>query len=279
MASSRKRHGRHHSKKPVFHWRTLRLAGIICFLCLAIVAITAAVMQTSAITFGRSNNANSSCGGLTHAVAIDQNSSAIWVTVRTDSTSDVMAAIKCTPMFQSASSGNDLVARGMQHGHLATPVLVKAYRNDVGLADVWVLPVVDQNNFPLVMMTFVYDESARQLRGGELAAVTGNMFYVNHTFPFISPNAAAAATFSQHHVAMASAHAPELIYFPPDTDGFQAGKYHWQGGGTSYLDPIWRVPGADGRWHYVDHDGQAHLSSELPLEPDYLAVPSSVAVQ
>lgn len=281
MASSRKRRARSRSGGTVFRWRTLRLAGILCFLVVAVVAVTAALMQTSAITFGQKSGSTSDCAQLSSTVTdpSDPSSTQVWVKVKSPTTADVMTAVRCTPMFQNASVGNDLIARAMHTGHLAAPVLVKAYRHDVGLADIWIVPVVNQNNLPLAMLAFDYDESAQELRAGEFAAVTGNMFYVTHAFPAISSNVAVAAVSTQQHAAMAISHSAELVYFPADTDGLTTGKQQWQGGGTSFLDPIWRIPGADGQWHYVDHNGRTHLSAELPVASGYLAAPASISVQ
>lgn len=281
MASSRKKRARSRSGGAAFSWRTLRLVGIICFLTLAVVAVTAALMQTSAITFGQKSGSASDCAQLSSTVTDpnDPSSTQVWVKVKSPTAADIMTAVRCTPMFQNASVGNDLIARAMHTGRLAAPVLVKAYRHDVGLADIWIVPVVDQNNLPLAMLAFDYDESVQQLRAGEFAAVTGNMFYVSHTFPAISPGMAASAVSVQQHVSMAVSHSAELVYFPADNEGLISGKQKWQGGGTSFLDPIWRVPGVDGHWHYVDHDGHAHLSTELPIQSGYLPVPASITVQ
>lgn len=285
MAGSRNRRARRGSHSAAFSWRTLRLAGIICFFSLAVVAMVAALMQYSALTLGRNTStgnasAAGSCAQLSSVVTDpnDPGGTVVWVKVKAPTAADVMAAVKCTPMFQHASVGDDLIARAMRSGRLANPVLIKAYRHDVGLADIWLVPVVDQNNIPLAMLAFDYDESARELRAGEFAAVTGNMFYVTHSFPAISPDVASSAVSRQHHVAISS-RAAELIYFPADEQSLVTGKQKWQGGGTSFLDPIWRVADASGNWHYVDHSGNAHLSSELPLASGYLAMPTSTAVQ
>jgi hypothetical protein len=54
---------------------------------------------------------------------------------------------------------------------------------------------------------------------------------------------------TEHHQAEAQGRTPDLIYFPGDQVGLETGKDHWQAGGTSVIDPIWRVPGADSKWH------------------------------
>lgn len=280
MASSHKRHARRGPQRSST-WRTLRLAGIICFLAFAVVAFGAALLQTSSITFGKKSGDSTDCTQLRSIVTDpnDPSGTVVWVKVKSSTAAEVMAAVRCTPMFQNASVGDDLIARAMRTGRLADPALVKAYRHDAGLADIWVVPVVDQNNLPLAMLAFDYDEGARQLRAGEFAAVSGNMFYVTHTFPAISSTVAASAVSTQQHISIARSNGAELIYFPADSDSLVSGQQKWQGGGTSFLDPIWRVAGADSKWHYVDHNGQAHLSTDLPVESNYPAMPASVTVQ
>lgn len=285
MAGSRNRRARNSSSGASWGWRALRFAGIICFFSLSLVAMIAVLIQYSALTLGKntstgSASANSTCAKLSSMTTDpnDPSGTVVWVTVKSSTAADVMAAVKCTPMFQHATVGDDLIARAMRSGHLANPVLIKAYRHDVGLADIWLVPVVDKNNLPLAMLACDYDEHAHELRAGEFAAVTGNMFYVTHTFPALGPSVAASAVSHQHHVALSS-RAADLIYFPADEQSLVTGKQKWQGGGTSFLDPIWRVADANGKWHYVDHSGHAHLASELPLTSGYLAMPTSIAVQ
>jgi hypothetical protein len=105
------------------------------------------------------------------------------------------------------------------------------------------------------------------------------MFYVNRPFPAITANMAVAAVATEHSITMLQGRTPELIYFPGDHAGVLAGTNHWSAGGTAIIDPIWRVPGADGKWHYVDHDGHAHLNAEIPVDPTYQAMPALVAIQ
>ncbi len=185
-----------------------------------------------------------------------------------------MSAAQCTDMFQSALHGNDLIANALQNGTLATPVLVKPYRQDAGMAQFWVVPVVTKNNLPLALLTFFYNPQSRLIHEGEFDAVTGDMFYVSHAFPAISASSAATMVSIEQHVAAAQGQQAELIYFPGDFANARVGPNAWHVGGTAVIDPIWRVPGADGAWHYVDHDGTAHVSTDLPVDPNFQAAPS-----
>lgn len=178
-------------------------------------------------------------------------------------------------MYRSAVETQDLIGDALHQGRLAAPVLVRPYRDDVGLPEVWVIPVVNSTNIPLAMLEFVYDRPNWQIRASEFDAVTGNMFYATRPFPFVGAGAAVSAVAQQHRVALRQGHAPELIYFPSDHMGLIMGKNSWSSGGTAVIDPLWRVPGADGRWHYVDHNGKAHMHGDIPVDPAYPMMPQS----
>jgi hypothetical protein len=259
-------------------WRILRLTAILLFLCLAILAVGFAAVGNAQGAFGQSSQATSTCNP-TLVTTGNQAPPQKWFSINTGSAADVLSAIQCTDMFQSAAQGSDLIAYALQNGTLADPVLVKPYRSDVGLAQFWVVPVVDTNNYPLALLTFIYNPTARLIHEGEFDAVTNDMFYVTRSFPAITADMAVAAVVKEHHVAMLQGQAPELIYFPGDHIGLIAGKNNWSAGGTTVIDPIWRVPGVDGVWHYVDHDGHVHLNTAIPVDPTYQPMPSLTAIQ
>lgn len=265
MARTHKRQRKQHSAG-----RLLRRALALVFVCFAFLALCLAVFQSASVGFAQ-QRVNGSC--VVNNVQGDHTVT-VWSKLRSTQSADVLNAIKCTPMFQNAQSGSDLIGEALRKGSLAAPYLVKPYRRDSGLAQVWVVPVVDQNQIPLALLSFIYDPAQQSLRESEFAAVTGNMFYATHHFPAVTPVLASSSVVTGHHVQMLAGRAPELVYFPGDFEGFKAGKHHWNSGGTTPIDPVWRVPGADGHWHYVDHDGKAHLNNEIPVETDMPAMPA-----
>ena len=196
-----------------------------------------------------------------------------WVPLKSESPSDIIVAAQSTVMYRSAVETQDLIGDALRQGRLGTPVLVRPYRNDVGLPEVWVIPVVNSANIPLAMLEFVYDRPNRQMRASEFDAVTGNMFYATRPFPSVGASTAISTVAQQHHVDLRQGNAPELVYFPSDHMGVIMGTNIWSSGGTAVIDPIWRVPGADGHWHYVDHNGKAHLRGEIPVDPAYPVMP------
>lgn len=257
-------------------WRTLRMTAILSFLCLAICAVGLSIAANAQVALGQSTPTASACQ-LT-LITTNQGQPAKWYSIHTGSAADILSAVKCTDMFQCSIHGTDLIASALQRGTLATPVLVKPYRSDAGLAQFWVVPVVDQNRYPLALLTFFYEPQARLIQEGEFDAVTNDMFYVHHVFPAVTPQRAIAVVQTKQHVAAVQGRMPELVYFPGNFADVKAGGHSWNAGGTTVIDPLWRVPGADGKWHYVDHNGGAHLNTELPVDPTYLPAPSTTAI-
>ena len=278
MSQSARKKMRRKTHSPRSLWRVIRLTAICSFVGLSVLTIGIALAESGQVHFGRHSQTADTC---TPTLVPDGNAGqpAKWFSINSGSTADILSAVKCTDMYQSASQGSDLIAQALQAGTLATPVLVKPYRNNVGLSQFWVVPVLDANNHPLALLAFFYNPQTKLIHEGEFDAVTGDMFYVNRTFPAVTANASVSVVSNQQHMTTAQGRTPELIYFPADRIGLQTGKVHWQAGGASVIDPIWRVPGTDGKWHYVDHDGHAHMNTDLPVDPSYQAMPSTTTTQ
>ncbi len=279
-AMARSTHTRHRRRtQPVrTFWRALRLTAILTCLCLAVLALGFAIAESGQVHLGQHAQTTGTC----HPTLIQTGKQAQpekWYSINSGSAADIVSAAQCTDMYQSALQGTDIIAAALQKGALGTPMPVKPYRSDAGLIEFWVVPVVNANGYPLALLTFSYDPQSRLIHEGEFDAVTGDMFYVNHPFPAVTATMAVAAVSAEQHVAGVRGRTPELIYFPGDLVGLETGKNNWRAGGTTVIDPIWRLPGADGHWHYVDHDGHAHMSTEIPVDPDYAPMPSTTDIQ
>ncbi len=202
-----------HRTRPVLpKWHSLRMTAILSFLCMAVFAVVFAIAANAPVAFGQKPQATDTCAQ--SLVEIDaQPRPEKWFSIKSESAGDILSAVQCTSMFQSASQGDDLIAYALQNGTLAAPVLVKPYRSDVGLAQYWVVPVVDKSNLPLALLTFFYNPKSGLIHESEFSAVTNNMFYVTHSFPAIKADRAIAAVSTEQHVAAVQGRAPELIYF------------------------------------------------------------------
>jgi hypothetical protein len=60
---------------------------------------------------------------------------------------------------------------------------------------------------------------------------------------------------------------PVLVYIPIDASAQETGKIVWVAGGESPVDPVWLIPGGDGRSHIVGTDGSVHFLDDLPGHP------------
>jgi hypothetical protein len=275
MSRPARKHPKRRTRPARPLWRLVRLIAICAFVGLAAVTVGFVIAESGQAHFGRHAQTTSACNAT--LITTGNQQPARWFSINSGSPTDILSAAKCTDLFQSATQGHDLIANALQAGTLANPVLVKPYRSDAGLSQFWVVPVLNANKYPLALLTFFYDAQSRLIHEAEFDAVTGDMFYVTHPFPAVTASMSVASVNTEQHSAMAQGEAPELIYFPGDLAGLEAGRNHWQAGGTAVIDPIWRVPGADGDWHYVDHNGHAHMSSEIPVDPTYQAMPMTTA--
>jgi hypothetical protein len=278
MSQPARKKNRRKTQQAGSFWRAVRMTAIVSFVCLAVIAVVFALVESAQPSLGKRTQTAAGCTP-TLVSTSSQAPPEKWYSINSGSAADIQSAAKCTDMYQSAFQGNDIIAAALHSGTLAAPLLVKPYRSDVGLSQFWVVPVVNASNHPLAFLTLIYDPQTQRIQEGEFDAVTGDMFYASHVFPAVTANGAVAAVSTEQRIAMAAGQTAELIYFPTDIVGIQNGTNHWDGGGATVIDPIWRVPGADGQWHYVDHNGLAHLSTDIPVAPSYQPMPSATTTQ
>ena len=170
-------------------------------------------------------------------------------------------------------------ASALNTGTIGTPALVKPYADGTPSATVWIIPVVGPSGYPTALLEFVYDQSNHRLRAGSFMAVGNNMFYTTHTFPYISAPQATSLVRQSRHVALMAGRSPELVYFfGPDHAALLTGTAQpWTYGGDVDIDPMWRVPGADGRWYYVTpHDLRVRVASDFPISAGNPPMPQFV---
>lgn len=200
-----------------------------------------------------------------------------WVSMRSESPADVLAAAESTTMFQSALTSGDPIGATLRTGKLGQPVLVKPYRDGTVLDTVWVIPVVTSSATPGALLEFVYDRPHRRLRAASFDAVGSGMFYASHPFPFTEATGAAAVVRQARNVSLMTGKPAELVYFPTDHTAVLTGQSPpWTSGGDSVIDPMWHVPGGDGHWYYVTHDMQVLRASEFPVAGTFPAMPDLV---
>jgi hypothetical protein len=179
-------------------------------------------------------------------------------------------------MFVSASTTNDPIGVALRTGTLGQPALVKPYVENTMMDEVWVIPVVAGSGYPSALLEFVYDPAHNRIRAASFDAVGNGMFYASHPFPFVDATQAAAVVQQVRKTSVMVGQTPELIYFPTDHQAVLAGKTTWTGGGETVIDPIWRVPGADGHYSYVAHSQQVYSAGEIPVASSLPVMPDLV---
>ena len=182
-------------------------------------------------------------------------------------------------MFQSARHSNDPIGMALGTGTIGQPVLVTPYASGALMTTAWVIPVVGSMGYPMAMLEFVYDRPNHRLRAGSFMAVGNNMFYASHRFPYIDAAQATAIVWQARHVSLMDGRSPELVYFyGSDHLAVITGKAEaWTEGGDVTIDPMWRVPGADGRWYYVTpHDLKVRTARDFPTMSDVPPIPQFV---
>ncbi len=143
----------------------------------------------------------------------------------------------------------------------------------------WVIPVADSMGYPTAMLEFAYDRPNHRLRAGSFIAVGSNMFYTSHPFPYLSAAQATALVWQARRVSLMADRSPELVYFygSDHLAVITGSEEAWTEGGDLTTDPMWRVPGADGRWYYVTpHDLQVRTAGDFPTMSDVPPIPQFV---
>ncbi|HEY1391600.1 MAG TPA: hypothetical protein VGF38_23900 [Ktedonobacterales bacterium] len=199
-----------------------------------------------------------------------------WAPLPSESPAAVLAAAECTAMFQSARHGGDGISEELGSGTIGQPTLIVPYTSGTLMDTVWVIPVVGPAGYPTAMLEFVYDRQNHRLRAGSFMAVGNYMFYASHRFPYLSATQAMASVWRARHVSLMADRSPELVYFyGSDHLAVITGKAEsWIEGGDLAIDPMWRVPGADGRWYYVTpHDMQVRTAGDFPTMSGFPPIP------
>lgn len=187
-------------------------------------------------------------------------------TFATAFSSTIASTISRTGMFTSMES---------HYGTLQTntPMLVHPYgpvaagASDYFLDDHWVVAVNNAQGQECGIFDFVYDSAHNRIRFSSYSVISprDTEFY-GKPFPFTSATSAETQVHSAARVTLMSGAAPELIFFPEAWTWKTTGApKNWTAGGTSPMDPIWLMPGADGQSYFVGTNMKVYTQQELPL--------------
>lgn len=186
-----------------------------------------------------------------------------WVAVSSESPTDVIAALKTAPDYMAP-----VVAASAQAGSsysFDAPVLVLPATTGGGEMPHLIVRAAI-NGVRYVTYDLAYDRAHHLIRIAGIGIQVSSDPNYNKPFPWLPVTAqqAIAALQQKRGVALAVSTAPELVYFTPP-DPVPGKSFSWTGGGTSPANPMWRLRGSDGHYHFVGADGQAYEYNQLPV--------------
>jgi len=189
-----------------------------------------------------------------------------WVPITGETPRAAADAISRSSMFGALQG---------QVGHLSldTPALVHLLLSrggsDYWTSDHWVVSARNDAGVQIGLFDYVYDRAHQRIRFANYGYISANDPRYGHAFPYSTAASAIQRLQVERKVSPRASSAPLLVYFPPDPRvlgpaGNQA-PIPWSGGGEYPTDPMWMVPGADGRTYFVGKDSHVHNQSELPI--------------
>lgn len=187
-----------------------------------------------------------------------------WIALRSTSAADIIAAARQSSLFrQNTSGGGDHVS---DLSRLGTPALVLAIQPPgatVGqFPDFYVVPILNASGAATDAAELALNSSHTAIQ--VIAIVTYSQPHPHGAIPRV-PQSTALADATAQHAALRAGSSAQLVYFPADATAQETGKVTWNGGGEYPADPIWLVPGANGRDTLVGADGRVYNSDQLPM--------------
>jgi hypothetical protein len=188
-----------------------------------------------------------------------------WISLRSTAPADVLAAARQSSMFQEdQSSGGDHITN---LSRLGTPVLVRALQPAEAIAgqfpDFYVVPILDASGAATDAAELALNQAHTAIQ--VIAIVTYSQPHADGAIARMTAATAVTAVGAQQHTALRPGTTPQLVYFPADANAQETGQVTWTGGGEFPADPMWLVPGTDGRDHLVGVDGRTYTPEQLPM--------------
>jgi hypothetical protein len=188
-----------------------------------------------------------------------------WIALRSQTPADIIAAARQSTLFRVDRSGNGDYVKDLSH--LGTPKLVLALRTTGWTAetmpDFYLIPIHGSTGATIATAELSLNSTHTAIQ--VVAIITYTNPLPHDTIGRMSMSQSVSDVTAQRHVALRSSAQPQLVYFPVNTISQQTGKIIWLNGGESPADPLWMIPGADGKNYVVGLDGHAYSTTELPL--------------
>jgi hypothetical protein len=236
------------------------LAGNLAFVLLAGTVIT--FMIVAATVARRIPTGSAASASSATSAAATANAGSGWIPLVSQAPGAIIAAARKSTLFNVDRSGKGDYLKDLSH--LENPELVRAVAQpgSASMPDYYVIPIDDASGRMVgaaelalsptdtaVQLTAIITYSTPR-RHGQLAQI---------------PETAALSDLSRQRVALRGGAQPELVYIPIDAAALETGEITWNGGGEYPADPVWAIPGADGKDHVVGTDNHVYATSDLPV--------------
>lgn len=261
IVSQKKATTRRHARRTQRRGRIARwLVGNLAYVFLGGAVVLFAVVAVAAaqrIPGGVAQGTDSA------SAAATANAGTGWISLTSQSPRAIVEAARKSSLFHvNRSQGGDYLR---DLSRLETPVYVRALHvtGSVILPDYYIIPIDDA--------------SGRMVGAAELAlnpAHTAVQLTAIITYKTPRPHGQLALTqrsaavtdlVRQVHTSLRPGAQPEMVYIPIDATALQTGAITWNGGGQYPADPVWMLPGADGKDHVVGTDNHVYAASDLPV--------------
>jgi hypothetical protein len=186
-----------------------------------------------------------------------------WISVTDNTPGAAARAIVGSGMFASIKTTHGIHALDLpaRVHTLATPSGYDYYDDDH-----WVVSVRDKANKQVGIFDFVYDSANQRVRFASYGILRPGDTRYGHAFPTTQPTAVLQRLQTERGLSAKAGAQADLVFFPPDQQRFGAqAKQPWGAGGSSPLDAIWQVPGANGVNYYVGSDQHVYELKDLPI--------------
>ncbi len=233
------------------------LLGNLAYVLLAVAVLFFAVVVIAAARHGQTSTPDGNA-----AAEATSDAGNGWIAITSDSSDAIIAAAHKTTLFNvNRSNGGDY----LDISHLENPVLVRALHSadSASMPDYYVIPIDDATGAMVgaAELALNPDHTAIQLT----SIITYSSPRPHGQLSQVEMATAETNLSNQSHIAPRSGAQPQLIYVPIDATALEVGEVTWNGGGLYPADPIWLIPGADGRDHVVGADGHVYDVSSVPL--------------
>lgn len=255
--------GRRQTRRKIKFKRLTRAAvGNLAYVFLGgAVLFLAAVVVLASRQFP-ATTAQSSSASATQAAATSAAQDG-WIRLNAKTPGAIIAAARKSSLFNVNRSGNGDYLKDISH--LETPVFVRATRaaGSAPMPDYYVIPIDDASGKMVGAAELALNPTATAVHVTSIVTFTHP-----HSHGHLAQMSAATAVTdvaSQQHIAMRSGAQPQLVYIPIDASLLETGQITWNGGGMYPADPVWLIPGADGKDHVVGTNGRAYFVAALPI--------------